>query len=149
MDLFVESLKRKTREFIRQPSGIAIEVIGAHDKTARTIELCNASLGGIACRSGRFWSEDEIIRLRIPFVDASFETQGKIVWCQRSGPTHFEVGIQFLEKNLPNRLRLLEQIRELEQTKQAASFIAPPTDKGNDSTQEYAHSTSWLDQAPA
>ena len=104
------------RKFIRHPSDIPIEILAEDMVGKATHELKNVSFGGLCCKSDMFLEPGTAIKLKIPCVRPTFETQGKVVWCKKQNG-HFDVGIQFMEASDAFAVRMVEQVCHIEQYK--------------------------------
>lgn len=105
----------ENRQFVRHPTEIPIEIwkVDHAETTNNHEQLNNISLGGLAFRSQTNWSNGDTVGIRIPLIDPPFEIIGKVVWC-RERQKHYEVGVQFLEKNELFKVYLVEQICQIE-----------------------------------
>lgn len=105
----------RTREFIRHPSDIPIEVeveehIEDHDR------LKNISAGGLSFHSSQPIEQDRILTLRIMAVQPPFETRGKVMWCRKT-EQGYDVGIELLNRDQVYHARMVEQICHIEHYK--------------------------------
>ncbi|WP_455217800.1 PilZ domain-containing protein [Kaarinaea lacus] len=105
------------RSFIRHPSNIPID-FQLEDIVVESSEyLKDVSVGGLAFRSSSKLEIDDVIRIKIPLVKPVFQALGRVIWSRRDGD-HFEIGIEFLDKNDSFRARMVEQICHIEDYKQ-------------------------------
>jgi hypothetical protein len=76
--------------------------------------MCDISFGGMSFRTRLRLATGTIVRLRIPTVDASFETRAMVVWSakKRDG---YDTGVQFTGLGEPYRIRMVERICYIEQ----------------------------------
>ena len=54
-----------------------------------------------------------IIRINIPYVNPTFETESRVVWCKKK-ESFYEAGVEFLEIDDAFKARLVEQICYIE-----------------------------------
>jgi protein-tyrosine phosphatase len=107
---------KKNRQFIRHPTEIPIELWCMAKSCRECKRLSNVSLGGLAFESGiNCWQPGTIIGIRIPQIDPSFKTTGRVVWCHKKTIGFgFEIGVELTEPNDAFRTRMVEQICQIE-----------------------------------
>ena len=110
-----ERQTRMSRKYIRHPAGVPIEVIEGIDNGHE--QLHDVSYGGLCFDSGKRHAKNQTLRIRIRLEPAPVEIQGRVVWCRRKRD-HFEVGITFTGEDEANRMRMLEQICQIENYRQ-------------------------------
>ncbi len=108
--------KPETRSFIRHPADIPIEVRCGPPVSGPGNQLNNISHGGVCFSSRTPWKNGSLIRLRIPVVEPAFEASGKVIWCRREDD-HFEVGVEFLDREDVYKARMVEQVCHIEHYK--------------------------------
>ncbi len=103
----------KKRLFIRHPTNIPIELCRVA-QSVMTKQLSNICLCGLAFKSNINWALGTIITIRIPLVDPTFETSGRVVRCQKN-TSDFEIGVEFLSTNDAFKVRMIEQLCQIEE----------------------------------
>lgn len=76
-------------------------------------QLHDISYGGLCFDSRIRQQKDQSVRIRINVADAPVEVEGRVVWCHRKGK-QFEVGVTFTGEDEANRVRMVEQICQIE-----------------------------------
>ena len=104
------------RKYVRQVTGIPVEVtldysenINADDDT-----ITNISLGGLALVAEDPLDISESIQVRCPILNSEVQLSGKVVWCEKS-PGGYEVGLEFNDPTEIEQLKIIDQIRDIEQ----------------------------------
>ncbi len=107
-------IHHENRQYYRHPSNVPIEIW--QDDSAHHLELLNnVSLGGIAFESDSAWEPNSIITFNVHVVNQSHKFTGKVVWCHKSEHgNHFEVGVQFMEKNNVSQQELIDEVCQFE-----------------------------------
>jgi len=107
-------MANQTRQFIRHPSEIPIELWCVINKSKiQTESLSNVSLSGLAFKSNVSWEIDTIIGIRIPLVHPIFETSCRVVWCHKKN-SYFEIGVELMDTDDAFKVRMVEQICQIE-----------------------------------
>ncbi len=102
------------RKYIRHPSEVPIEVVQELNSTGSMRPLHNISYGGLCFNCQTRFKKADSVQIRIRVTDSPFEVQGRVVWCRKKGK-HFEVGITFSGEDEANRVRMVEQVCQIEQ----------------------------------
>lgn len=110
------------RSYIRHPSDIPIQVDVTHETTrvsglTKARLLSNVSSGGLAFNAGEPIVTGTIIKLRIDYVQPSFEAEGLVTHCDQEGE-HYVIGVEFISKDSLFIARMVEQVCHIEQYKQ-------------------------------
>ena len=105
-----------SRNYLRHPSDIPIDILPAQIDAGDTRSLHNVSHGGLSFSASQLYPQGEIVRMRITLVSPAFEAVGKVVWC-RGSDGHFIVGVEFLDEVDLFRARMVEQICHIEHYK--------------------------------
>jgi Tfp pilus assembly protein PilZ len=106
----------KKRKFARHPAGIPIEIsLGALAANKKEY-LINISRGGLCFRSLAFVQNGTPIRIKVPLIHPVFETRARVAWCRPSGGI-YEIGVVFDDQEDPLKIRMVEQICDIEQYK--------------------------------
>lgn len=108
------------RTFIRQPSKIPVEISTPKKPAGKSQLLKNISFGGLCYRTGEPIEPGTQVNIRLPTLDPGLETRGRISWCRRKN-NDIEIGIQFLDKDSEHRLRIVEQICDIERSRKEAT----------------------------
>lgn len=131
------------REFVRHPSNIPIEIeenshLGNLDSKLnyQCSQLNNLSYGGISCVVDHSIEQGVTIKIRIPILRGQYEGEGVVVWC-RPNNTHFDVGIQFIDKEEAFKSKMVEQVCQIESYRQAQEQL------GRELTSEAA-ANEWI-----
>jgi hypothetical protein len=107
-------MANKTRQFIRHPSEIPIELWCILSKsTTQKESLCNVSLSGLAFKSNVSWEIGTIIGVRIPLIHPIFETICRVVWCHKKH-NNFEIGVELMDIDEAFKVRMVEQVCQIE-----------------------------------
>lgn len=101
------------RAFMRHPAGIPIEIAAEASAAHESHLLKDVGLGGLAFVSETAFAPGAPVRVTIPFVRPPFETQGRVVWCHRSG-NHYDIGVQFVAPEDAFAARMVEQVCHIE-----------------------------------
>ncbi len=108
------------RLYIRHPAAIPIECERVRSQEGPLLEcLSNISLGGLAFHSRQPFAVNEIVVVRIPLIDESFQATGQVAWCIPRHPG-YEVGMKLLEQNEAFQARMIEQLCYIEQYRRDA-----------------------------
>jgi hypothetical protein len=107
-----------TREFIRHPSDVPIQVTldwaeNDLDDDLDDTTLTNVSLGGLSFQSSYALEIGQRVRVSVPVLKSDNSLEGTVVWCE-SSKTGFEIGLQFESSKEIFRLRMIEQICHIE-----------------------------------
>ncbi len=101
------------RKFFRHPTEIPIEVWESEDEPKTYKRSENVSLGGLAFRSSHAWQLGTLLQICVPLVSPPFESAVRVVWCRRQA-SHYDVGVEFMEKNDVFKARMVEQVCQIE-----------------------------------
>ena len=105
--------EEESRKFKRHEADIPIEVcltdLVAHKKEY----LNNISFGGLSFKSRESVEKGTLIDIRIPLVRPMFESKGKVAWCRKEDDV-FNIGVEFVTPADGFKLRMLEQICDIE-----------------------------------
>jgi len=110
------------RSYIRHPSDIPIQVDVASEKKpasepANAQLLTNISHGGLAFNAADPLATGTVIKLKIDYVQPSFEAEGLVTHCDREGG-HYVIGIEFISRDSLFVARMVEQVCHIEHYKQ-------------------------------
>jgi hypothetical protein len=125
------------RIFYRHPSEIPIDFHLEQLVDTGTDYLKNVSHGGLAFRSTHVIPTGSLIRVRIPLLKPVFEAVGRVTWC-RPCDQSYEVGVEFVEAVDAFRIRMVEQVCQIEHYRQAVM-----TEQGRKLSSEQA-AVEWI-----
>lgn len=106
-----------SRNYIRHPSEIPIEVSSSVQGLPSRESLQNLSVGGLCFVNGNPLNKGEMIHIAIPIVKPPFSTQGIVRWCKQAKDL-FLVGVVFESDDQAYSLRLVEQVCYIEHYRQ-------------------------------
>lgn len=103
------------RRHIRHVTGIPIEVSLDYQQNYQAADdtITNVSLGGLCFVADDRLEIDEAIQVRFPVLDEETQIDGKVVWCKKTAKG-YEVGLEFTDAAEVERLKMIEQIRQIE-----------------------------------
>jgi hypothetical protein len=108
---------KESRQFIRHPADVPIEISMGTEPAAggprATGTTRDVSLGGLAFHSLSCPDRGQLVEIHIPTVKPEFRTQARVVWC-RSLAEGYEVGVAFLASSDAFRVRMVEQVCQIE-----------------------------------
>lgn len=105
---------QQSREFIRHPVSIPLEVAPQSAREQLNLKLNNVSLGGLSFASPIELDQGTVIKIKIPTIKPIFRVDAIVQWCKQI-KNHFEMGVQFLDKDDAFRVRMIEQICHIEE----------------------------------
>lgn len=104
----------KSREFIRHPSTVPLEVAPQSAREQLNLKLNNVSLGGLSFDSPVEFHQGTVIKIKIPSIKPVFKVSAIVQWCQKF-KDHFEMGVRFLDNDDVFRVRMIEQVCHIEE----------------------------------
>ncbi len=104
------------RRHIRHVTGIPIEVNLEYHKSYKAEDdtITNVSLGGLCFIADDRLDINEPIQVRFPVLNRETRLDGKVVWCNKTDKG-YEVGLEFDDPDEVERLKMIEQVRHIEQ----------------------------------
>ncbi len=107
------------RRYVRQVTGIPVEVSLEYrpDYRADDDTITNISLGGLCFVASDRLDVDESIQVRVPLLNQESSLAGRVVWCEKS-ERGYEVGLEFDNPDEVERLKMIDQICQIEQFRQ-------------------------------
>ncbi len=107
------------RRYVRQVTGIPVEVSLDYrpDYRADDDTITNISLGGLCFVASDRLDVDESIQVRVPLLNQESSLAGRVVWCEKS-ERGYEVGLEFDNPDEVERLKMIDQICQIEQFRQ-------------------------------
>jgi len=110
------------RNYIRHPISIPIHVsTGAQTNAEVTVN--NLSAGGLSFFTTIPVKVGAIVDLMIPCVNPDYQGEGIIVWRRNQSPEGFEVGVRFANDDEYFRVRMVEQICQIEEYRQQLAEV--------------------------
>ena len=101
------------RNFFRHPVDVPIQIFPQRLQTGEHVPMSDIGEGGIAFQTNVFFENGARLKVRIPHVHPPFEAVGVVCW-HRSLDDQLEVGLMFLNEVTPFRVRMVEQICQIE-----------------------------------
>lgn len=103
------------RRHVRHVTGIPIEVSLDYHQHFQAADdtITNVSLGGLCFVASDRLDINEAIQVRFPLLDEETLIDGKVVWCNKT-TRGYEVGLEFNDPAEVERLKMIEQIRQIE-----------------------------------
>ena len=105
------------RKYIRHPTSIPIQV-RSDSRTSASVNASNLSAGGLSFLTNQLLEVGAIIEFLIPLVKPDYRGSGVIVWRRESQPKTFEVGVRFANDDEYFRVRMVEQVCQIEEYRQ-------------------------------
>ncbi len=107
------SFKTGGQEYIRHPEDIPIDVYIQPEPARRKASLSLDDGRGISFRTNVYLQHGMLVRITIPVVQPTFETQGWVMWCRKIHHG-FIVGLALVENRDAFRVRMVEQLCHIE-----------------------------------
>jgi hypothetical protein len=101
------------RKFFRHPVDVPIQIFPQQLRAGEHVPMSDIGEGGIAFQTNVFFENGARLKVRIPHVHPPFEAVGVVCW-HRSLDDQLEVGLMFLNEVTPFRVRMVEQICQIE-----------------------------------
>ena len=107
------------RRHVRHVTGIPIEITIDFDRSYRAEDesVTNVSLGGLSFIASDRLNVGESIQVKIPVLNEEHSLDGLVVWCNKTAKG-YEVGLEFNDPEEVERLRMIEQISQIESFRQ-------------------------------
>lgn len=105
---------QQSREFIRHPSSIPLEVSPHAAREQLNLKLNNVSQGGLSFDSPVEFHQGTLIKIKIRSVTPVFQVNAVVLWCEES-EDHYELGVRFLDQDDAFRVRMIEQVCHIEE----------------------------------
>lgn len=106
------------RHYLRHEADIPVEIIGNISHPTQHEQGRNISFGGLSFTSDTPIPVNYIVRLAIHITEPSFEAQARVAWC-RPLDDGFEVGVEFMSREVAYMARMVEQVCHIEQYRKA------------------------------
>ena len=103
------------RRHVRHVTGIPIEITVDFDRSfrAENDNVSNVSLGGLSFIASDRLDVGDSIQVKIPVLNEEHSMEGLVVWCNKTAKG-YEVGLEFNDPDEVERLRMIEQISQIE-----------------------------------
>lgn len=105
------------RNYIRHPTSIPIHVSTGTQNSADVI-VKNLSAGGLSFITDIPVKVGSVVDLFIPCINPDYQGEGVIVWRRSQPPEGFEVGVRFANDDEYFRVRMVEQVCQIEEYRQ-------------------------------
>jgi len=105
------------RNYIRHPTSIPIHVSTVNNENAQ-VTANNLSAGGLSFFTDMPVKVGSHVDLMIPCVTPDYQGEGVIVWRRNQQPQGFEVGVRFANDDEYFRVRMVEQVCQIENYRQ-------------------------------
>jgi hypothetical protein len=110
------------RNYIRHPTSIPIQVkAGSHH--FEQVMVTNLSAGGLSFFTDIPVKVGSLVDLMIPCVTPDYQGEGIIVWRRNQPPQGFEVGVRFANDDEYFRVRMVEQVCQIEEYRQQLADV--------------------------
>lgn len=114
------------RKHVRHVTGIPIQVKLDYATTdfedGNEDTITNVSLGGLSFIADDRLEIAETIQVRFPVLYLDTTLSGKVIWCQKTRKG-YEVGLEFDDKDEMERLKMIDQITDIEQYRRRKETI--------------------------
>ena len=110
------------RNYIRHPTSIPIH-ISAGAQASAEVTVNNLSAGGLSFVTNIPVKVGTVVDLMIPCVNPDYQGEGIIVWRRNQPPEGFEVGVRFANDDEYFRVRMVEQICQIEEYRQQLAEV--------------------------
>jgi len=110
-----------TREYIRHPANIPLEVVPQSSREQLNLQLNNVSEGGLSFDSPIEFHSNTVIKIKIPSIKPAFTVSAVVQWCKKI-TDHFEMGVRFLDQQDAFQVRMIEQVCHIGEYRQAAQL---------------------------
>lgn len=130
------------RHFLRHPTTIPISIQASGMDFEEQYTLKDLGEGGLACLLKTLPDIGGIVIVYISAVQPPYNGKGKVVWTKPAGKL-YEVGIQFIDHDEEFKMRMVEQVCQIEDYKQRMLI-----EEGRDLDTETA-AKEWIDKYAA
>lgn len=110
------------RNYIRHPTSIPIHVSSGVQGSTEVI-VNNLSAGGLSFFTSIPVKVGSVVDLMIPCVNPDYQGEGVIVWRRSQPPEGFEVGVRFASDDEYFRVRMVEQVCQIEEYRQQLAEV--------------------------
>lgn len=110
------------RNYIRHPTSIPIQV-STNGEIPAEVRISNLSAGGLCFFTDIPVKVGAVVDLTIPCVNPDYQGEGVIVWRRNQPPAGFEVGVRFANDDEYFRVRMVEQVCQIEEYRQQLAEV--------------------------
>lgn len=110
------------RNYIRHPTSIPIQ-ISAGSRNSAEVTVNNLSAGGLSFATDIPVKVGSVVDLSIPCVNPDYQGEGVVVWRRCKDPAGFEVGVRFTNDDEYFRVRMAEQVCQIEEYRQQLAGV--------------------------
>ena len=110
------------RNYIRHPTSIPIHV-SSGTQTSADVVVNNLSAGGLSFVTNIPVKVGSVVDLMIPCVNPDYQGEGVIVWRRSQSASEFEVGVRFASDDEYFRVRMVEQVCQIEEYRQQLAEV--------------------------
>lgn len=110
------------RNYIRHPTSIPIH-ISSGDHLDQQVAINNLSAGGLCFFTNIPVKVGSVVDLSIPNMAPDYQGEGVIVWRRNQKPEGYEVGVRFANDDEFFRVRMVEQVCQIEKYRQHLAEI--------------------------
>src|SRR5690606_29155106 len=129
------------RSFIRHPTSVPIQ-ISESGEDASNVRVRNLSAGGLCFVTDKPLKVGSVVEFDIPVTKPDYRGRGVVVWRREQSPTHCEVGVRFTTDDEYFRIRMVEQVCQIEDYRQRVAL------KGRQLSSEEA-ALEWIEHYSA
>ena len=106
------------RSYIRHPTSIPIQICAGEALPLNSMAVQNLSSGGLCFITELSMRVGALVSLLIPSLKPSYSGAGVIVWRRECSANLFEVGLRFTSDDEYFRVRMAEQVCQIEAYRQ-------------------------------
>jgi hypothetical protein len=116
------AIRRHVRHVTGLPVDITLDYSSQTDEDTNDDTITNVSLGGMSFISDGPFDIDQRVRVRFPILNDKVTLNCRVIWCE-STRRGYKIGIEFDKDDEVLRLRLIDQISEIEDYRQRKESI--------------------------
>lgn len=110
------------RNYIRHPTSIPIQV-STNGEASSEVRISNLSAGGLCFFTDIPVKVGSVVDLIIPCIKPDYQGEGIIVWRRSQPSVGFEVGVRFANDDEYFRVRMVEQVCQIEEYRQQLAEV--------------------------
>lgn len=114
-----DQAQQDKRRHPRYATDLPVAVVFGEVVASESAYLNNISAGGVSFNSMVELAPGTVIMLHVPVARPVFRAPGRVVRCQKTG-FQYEIGVEFLSKDLTFRNRMVELVRRVDAYRQEA-----------------------------
>ncbi len=111
------SISYDSTYYIHHPSEIPITVQSHQSLDRSNVRIDDVKIGGLVFGCSRAFAKQAVVDVTIHITQPGFRVIGVVEWCRQVSSDHYEVGIQFHNKEDAFQVRMIEQVCHIEQYK--------------------------------